>query len=485
MSRRRMLAGTAAVIGFDIVAGQWITHGTAAAQSPFDDVPELDGELLLDNGARAGMSTDRGQIVSRMPAAVLRPGSATDIQKMIRFCCQRRIPVSARGDGHATHGQSLTDGLAIETRSLTAIHEISDDHVVVDPGIFWGDLAVATYNARRRTPPVIPTITKLTVGGTLSVGGAGANVHFGLQTDNVLELDVVDGTGTLRTCSATLNRDLFEAVLGGLGQFGVIVRATIPLIPAPTRVREWRFNYLSTADHVADTRLFTLRGELDEVHSEWLPGSTGPVRLVTVAKYFEPGAEPDGGHYLRGGTIPGVLAIQEDYNWLPYLLRSDALVDPLVNLGYDQLLKPWFDVMLPDSVAADFIAAEFPEWAPEIMGLGVMDLKTVRRSRVSNPMFRLPDPDGSDLYHTLSVLRTSLRPGPDPAYVEYWLTRNRQMYERARALGAVRYPADSQDFTTADWAAEYGDRWPELVARKRRYDPESILGIGVDMFAGA
>src|SRR5262249_30553885 len=65
------------------------------------------------------------------------------------------------------------------------------------------------------------------VGGTLSVGGIGGMSHlYGMQTDNVLELNVVVADGRELTCSATQNTDLFNAVRAGLGQVGIITRAT-------------------------------------------------------------------------------------------------------------------------------------------------------------------------------------------------------------------------------------------------------------------
>jgi len=65
--------------------------------------------------------------------------------------------------------------------------------------------------------------------------------------DNVLELQVVTGSGSLETCSREQNRDLFEAVLAGLGQCGIIVRATVRLVPSAQNARVFLLFYRNLA----------------------------------------------------------------------------------------------------------------------------------------------------------------------------------------------------------------------------------------------
>ena len=70
----------------------------------------------------------------------------------------------------------------------------------------------------------------LSVGGTLAVGGiGGTSSRRGMQTDQVVALDVVTGEGRELKCSRELNADLFDAIRGGLAQCGIITRATLRL----------------------------------------------------------------------------------------------------------------------------------------------------------------------------------------------------------------------------------------------------------------
>jgi FAD/FMN-containing dehydrogenase len=106
----------------------------------------------------------------------------------------------------------------------------------------------------------------------------------------------------------------------------------------------------------------------------------------------------------------------------------------------------------------------------------------IRRSDLTRPFFRVPEPDGSDWVYLFDILTSSEKPGPDPAFARRMLDRNRRLFDRARELGGVRYPIGSLEFDRRDWQRHYGPLWPELVRRKRRYDPHNILTPGPGIF---
>src|SRR5207253_2020811 len=139
----------------------------------FDHVPALDGQLLLDPASRQANATDEGNIAHQMPLAVLRPGSARDIQRMIQFCRRNHLEIAARGQAHTTFGQGLSAGVIIENRSLNTIRSIGPEGADVDAGVLWRELIVAAYD-QGLTPPVITGYTALSIAGTLSVGGISA-----------------------------------------------------------------------------------------------------------------------------------------------------------------------------------------------------------------------------------------------------------------------------------------------------------------------
>ena len=134
------------------------------------------------------------------------------------------------------------------------------NQVEVGAGMLWRTVLQAT-TAKGLTPPVLTGYLGLSVGGTLSVGGVGGTTYrYGAQVDNVLQLQVVTGEGQLQTCSASQQPDLFEAALAGQGQCGIIVKATLRLVPAETNTRTFLLFYPDVPTMLADERLLIADG---------------------------------------------------------------------------------------------------------------------------------------------------------------------------------------------------------------------------------
>ncbi|MGH9901258.1 MAG: FAD-binding protein, partial [Pyrinomonadaceae bacterium] len=451
----------------------------------FEHAPPLDGVLYTDLATRERDATDKGNIIRRTPCAVLRAGSVDDIQKMVRFCRRHHIKVAARGQGHTTHGQGLTCGLVIENSALNTIHSIGPDGADVDAGVLWKDLIIAAVS-QGLTPPVITGYTQLSVGGTLSVGGISPGYGEGAQVDRVRELEVVTGEGRVVRCSERRHRKLFEAVLAGLGQCGVITRAVVDLVPAKQLARTYLLHYTDNAVFFSDLRKLINRGEIEHVFNIWFPQGTGFGYQINAITFYDPEDPPDDDFLLRGLSLPPAAAVKRDSTYLDYVLNVDVVIDFFIaTMRWNELIKPWFDVWLPEEAVEQYVGEVIPTLTPLDMGpTGFILLFPERRSRYTRPMFRVPDAgDGDDDWvYLFDILTASAAPGPDPAYVEQMLARNRRLFERARALGGTRYPIGSVEFSRRDWVRQYGDFWPELVRRKRRFDPDNILTPGPGIF---
>jgi FAD/FMN-containing dehydrogenase len=172
---------------------------------------------------------------------VLEPASVDDIVRLIDFAGRHGISVAARGQGHAAFGQSqVRGGVVIDMARLARVHSVGRMSVDVDAGVTWRALLDKTLS-RGLVPPTLTDYQDLSVGGTLCVGGIdGAAFRFGAQVDNVFALDVVTGAGHRVRCSRTRSPRLFDAVLAGRGQCGVITRAVLRLIAAAPAVRPSR-----------------------------------------------------------------------------------------------------------------------------------------------------------------------------------------------------------------------------------------------------
>lgn len=431
-------------------------------------MPPLDGSLLLDDATTIKNAVDNGRYLTRQPIAVLRPGSVRDIETMIRFCRRHGIPVATRGRAQATNGQGLTPGLLIDSQTLATIHAITEHTVDVDAGATWLDVTRAAFE-HGLMPPVLTGFLGLTVGGTLSVGGTSTTVRAGTLVDHVRELEVVTGAGDTVRCSPTTNRRLFEAVLAGLGQYGVITRATVDLVPAKPMVRSYTIPYADNEILFADLRMLLDRGEITDIWAQWLPAP-----FIEAAQPFDPANPPDDTHLLRGLPTP---IETKDRPFLEFAERVDDFIQELrETIDWDNLIKPWFNAWLPGSAAERYVGDVLASLTPRDVGPGGFVLLFPElRAKFTRPNLRLPEPDGEQWVYLLNILSSSSQPGPDPAFAETLLRRNNQLLEQARSLGGTRYPIGSN---TTDWQAHYGDRWPEVLADKRMFDPDNIMTPG-------
>ena len=179
------------------------------------------------DGARA---TFNG-IVDRRPEVVVRPLDAADVVTAVRFARERDLPVSIRGGGHGVAGHCVGDGsVAVDLRLMR--------QVVVDPkkrtatcggGALWDDLDPPCQVHGLATPG--GTFGDTGVAGLTLGGGLGhLSPSLGLTLDNLLAATVVTGDGTLVSASEEENPELFWALRGGGGNFGVVTQFTFSCI---------------------------------------------------------------------------------------------------------------------------------------------------------------------------------------------------------------------------------------------------------------
>jgi cytokinin dehydrogenase len=486
IGRRKFLgaAAAAAVVGFDPLGRTWVTAAEAAECPSFAGAPPLEGELAVDEASREAVATDLGNIIVHKPCAVLRPRSANDIAAMIRFCRANKIPVSTRGQAHSTHGQGLSTGLLIENRHLNRIHSLRPDSAEVDTGIKWMDLVKAAFE-KKLTPPVLTGYTGLSVGGTLSMGGVGGIVgglHTGLQVDHVRELEVVTGTGAIERCSRHRKPDLFNAALGGLGQCGVITKAVIELVPAKERARTYVLSYTDNATFFRDLNKLIERPAVDHVYCEVYPPGSEATHKTFATVFYGPSAAPDDKAIVGDmSTTPAI----DDVAYLDYVFSIDTLIDGLrESVGWDRLIKPWYDVWLPGGAMEKYVGEVQPTLTQRDIGTyGASLIYPQRRARVTRPLPPLPKPDGSQWVYILDINTVANTPGHDPAFIKEMLDRNNRLFARARDhYGAVLYPIGSVPFTERDWRNHYGDKWHAFRAAKTRYDPSGVLTPGPGIF---
>lgn len=200
-------------------------------------------------------------MIDKRPALIAQCVDVADVITAVNFGRDNRMDIAVRGGGHNGPGLSSVDGgLVIDLSHMTGIRvDVAARTVQVQGGCTWGDVDHAAHPFGLAVPTGIVSTTG--VGGLTLGGGIGyLTRRYGLTVDNLLAVDMVLADGSFITASADQHPDLFWAVRGGGGNFGVVTSFLFrgcpasmvyggpmfwPMEHAPTVFRFWRDLILS------------------------------------------------------------------------------------------------------------------------------------------------------------------------------------------------------------------------------------------------
>ncbi|HMN82872.1 MAG TPA: FAD-binding protein [Burkholderiaceae bacterium] len=442
------------------------------------DIPPLDGDIRNDPASLSAAATDFGQLVRRTPRYVVRPGSEHDISRALRWAAARQYPVAPQGRRHSVFGRSLVErGMVIDLTSLRAVSAVQGDQVIVEAGATWTEVLAATL-PHGLAPAVLPDYLGLSVGGTLAVGGVGGTTsRFGLVTDNVTGMRVVTGDGTLLECSPDREPELFDALRAGLGQVGVITRASLRLVPAPRQVRRLQLVYANLDALLADQRLLAEDPRFDAVQGAAVATPRGwSFRLDIVKGMVD--SMLDDERLLAGLSDERARARIATMPNLEYLGRLNALEQALRANGQWQHPHPWLTTFIGGIRAPVFVAEELAKLRPEDLGpFGQVVMSAFRRDAVHTPLIRLP---AEPVVHAFNLIRVP--DTPDRARAERLVADNRRIYQRLRDAGGTLYPVSAMPMSQDDWRRHFGPAFTALQAARRRFDPAGLLTPGYELF---
>lgn len=207
-SRRTVEAGLVEMLGERL---------TGAMVRPGD--PDFEAATLIWNGG-----------ITKLPALVIRAATTDDVVEAIQFCVENDLEMSIKGGGHNIAGLALSDGGVTLDLSLMRDVEVNVEGrtVSVGPGCILGDVDRDTQKHGLAT--ALGFVSETGVAGLTLGGGFGyLTRQFGWTVDSLLAMEVVTANGSKIRSSRTENENVFWALRGGGGNFGVVTEFVFDL----------------------------------------------------------------------------------------------------------------------------------------------------------------------------------------------------------------------------------------------------------------
>lgn len=198
----------------------------------------LRGQICIDGDA--GFDEARtlwNAMVDRRPGLVIRCAGAADVQKAVKLASEHNLLVAVRSGGHNIAGNAVCDGgLLIDLSTMNSVWVDPHNKTArVEPGASLGDVDKETQAHALALPVGINSTTGI-AGLTLGGGFGWTTRKLGMTIDNLISVDVITANGEMMRCSTDENPDLFWALQGGGGNFGVVTSFEFRLHPVGPEV---------------------------------------------------------------------------------------------------------------------------------------------------------------------------------------------------------------------------------------------------------
>ncbi|PPS05703.1 hypothetical protein GOBAR_AA14945 [Gossypium barbadense] len=413
-------------------------------------------------------------------------GLAIDFMEILRLGIDGQLSV----DPSDVETASLDFGLLTRGQPLAVLHPVSAQDIA--------RVVKAAYGSNQ--------------GMTVSARGHGHSINGQAQTTNGVVIQM--SKGEVLTCSEDENTELFHAVLGGLGQFGIITRARISLEPAPKMVRWIRVLYSNFSAFTSDQEhLISLHAEpsnqkFDYVEgfvivaegliNNWRSSLLSPQNPVKISTLF-----PTGGvlycleiaknyHESTAQTIDqevefllkklnfiSTSVFTTDLLYVDFLDRVHMAEMKLRSKGLWEVPHPWLNLFIPSSKIAEFDKGVFKgilgnKTSGPILIYPMNKNKWDHRSSVVTP--------DEGLFYLVALLRSALDSGEETQSLEYLNNQNRQILRYCDEAG-IKVKRYLPHYTTQqEWMDHFGNKWDRFYEMKMEFDPRHILASGQRIF---
>lgn len=432
------------------------------------------GQVILpDESSYDDARTIFNAMIDRRPTVIAQCQTVDDVTRAIRFGRDNELEIAVRGGGHSVAGLAVTEGgIVVDLRRMNA--------VTVDPvastarvggGATMSDLDRATEPHGLMTTG--GRVSTTGVGGLVLGGGSGwLERKFGLACDNLLSVDLVTADGTAVRASADENPELFWALHGGGGNFGVATSFTFRLFPLPAatlvvllwtpeagpRVARAYRDFMASAPDEVGGGLLYLTGPPEEFVPEHLVGRLACVIVATYAGE-EAAARQVLASLLELGHEGELIAE------MPYAELQCALDDPP---GYRNYWSAEYLDAFPDQAADQFCARANDMIAPSPSQQALLPQGGAVTQAAEN--YPLPWRRAPWVVHPYGVWES---PGDDERGKQWVRDVRADLLSWASGAVYLNFIGDEgEDRVIAGFGR---DNYNRLAAIKADYDPDNVF----------
>jgi FAD/FMN-containing dehydrogenase len=414
-------------------------------------------------------------MIDRRPAVIARCANVADVIAAVNFAREQRLPIAIRGGSHNVTGNAVCDGgVVVDLSSMKGIRVDPEKRTVrAEGGCTWGDVDHATHAFGLAAPGGVISTTGI-AGLTLGGGIGHLTRKYGLSCDNLISADVVLADGRFVAASEKENADLFWALRGGGGNFGVVTSFEFRLHPV--------------SQVVAGPILWPLEKSREALRLYRDFMNKAPEDLSAFFAFLVVPPGPPFPQELHNKTVCGVVAVYTGPQD-----KADRLVAPLRGFGppvFEHFgpvpfpaIQRAFDALVPAGLQNYWKADFVNELSDEVIeahvthGAGVPTINTaVHIYPVSGAANRVGKVDTAFFHREAKYVHVLAAIYPDPADTaknvawvrDYWSA----LHPYSSGAAYVNFLMDEGEDRIR---ATYGGNYERLAAIKRKYDPTNLF----------
>jgi len=410
--------------------------------------------------------------VDRRPAVILRPADGADVARAVAFARDSGLPLAVRCGGHSGAGHSaIDDGIVLDVRKLKTLEiDLEAKTAWAGSGLTAAEYTTAVGEHGLATG--FGDTGSVGVGGITLNGGIGFLVRkFGMTIDSLLAAEIVGADGQTLQVDAETHPDMFWAIRGGGGNFGVATK--------------FQFRLHEVADFVGGMLMLPATPEVIAGAIEIT--SAAPEELSAIVNVMTAPPAPFVPEALRGQLVVMILlgyagpAAEAETVLAPLRALATPIADLIRPMAYAEMFPPEDESYRPtavsetmfldtvDGAAVDTILKQLTECdAP---------LRVAQIRALGGAMARVPS-DATAFAHRDAAYMVNLAAfytsPEDRIAKQTWVTSFREQLETGTPRAYVGFIND-EDNRERVQAAYPGATWDRLVELKRRFDPENLF----------